>query len=357
MSFKTDSNGELFQLADPPALTPGATLTVERERVNLPEGNIATPDDQDCKMRKLQFARVCFKPELAALLFLFCSLLEVQPVIGEPFPVPRLKNIRHWGYQLQDVHLPDIARSFYDLVVIDYSADGSDEKAFSATDIAGIKNRPDGKRRIILAYLSIGEAEDYRFYWRAGWHNKRPPWMMGENPQWPGNYPVKYWDRRWQKIIFNYLDRIIAVGFDGVYLDRIDSYQSFRTNPRAEEQMISLVSGIAKYANRKKRHFYIVPQNAESLLRHSHYRKQLSAVAKEDFLFGLKGDGKPNGKDEQFWSGKYLSLAQQSGLPVLVIEYLQNRKDILRTEKQLRARHFIPTFSNRALNRPSLPIR
>ena len=42
----------------------------------------------------------------------------------------------------------------------------------------------------MFAYLSLGEAEDYRFYWQPSWNSRKPAWLHGENPGWRGNYLV-----------------------------------------------------------------------------------------------------------------------------------------------------------------------
>jgi cysteinyl-tRNA synthetase len=55
--------------------------------------------------------------------------------------------------------------------------------------------------------------------------------MKMENRQWKGNYKGDYWDPDWQAIILGgenaYLDKILAAGFDGVYLDIIDAFEYF----------------------------------------------------------------------------------------------------------------------------------
>jgi cysteinyl-tRNA synthetase len=55
--------------------------------------------------------------------------------------------------------------------------------------------------------------------------------MAEENPEWEGNYKVKYWEKEWQDIIFgnedSYLQKILDAGFDGVYLDIIDAFEYF----------------------------------------------------------------------------------------------------------------------------------
>ena len=47
-----------------------------------------------------------------------------------------------------------------------------------------------------------------------------PEWLDSVNPNWDGNFKVRYSDPDWQSILFGgegaYLDRILAAGFDGV---------------------------------------------------------------------------------------------------------------------------------------------
>src|SRR5262245_39056703 len=80
-----------------------------------------------------------------------------------------LAQAKSWGYQLQKVEPDEIAACPYDMVVIDYSRDGTQELAFSREDVDRMQRKPDGGRRIVLSYLSIGEAETYRYYWRWYW--------------------------------------------------------------------------------------------------------------------------------------------------------------------------------------------
>src|SRR5690606_19523023 len=107
---------------------------------------------------------------------------------------PDLSQVRSWGYQLQGADPETIAASAYDMVVIDYSRNGTQARAYSEAEIARMKRKPEGGRRIVLAYMSIGEAESYRFYWKDGWGPGTPDWLGRENRQWPDNYAVRYWD-------------------------------------------------------------------------------------------------------------------------------------------------------------------
>ena len=75
---------------------------------------------------------------------------------------PAEKKIKSWHYQLQDINPSAIAKSPADMVVIDYSGENG---AFTKAQVERMKRKPDGSRRVVIAYMSIGEAETYRWYW------------------------------------------------------------------------------------------------------------------------------------------------------------------------------------------------
>lgn len=248
-------------------------------------------------------------------------------------------GIASWAYQLADIDPKDIAALPVDLVVIDYAADGSDETAFKPADVARMKTRPGGgSPKKLISYMSIGEAESYRYYWRPDWDDAKtkPAWLDDENPDWEGNFKVRFWDPEWQSVILGspgaYLDRIIAAGFDGVYLDIIDAFEYWRDDkgerPSADQDMIAFVKKIAAYARRKRPDFMIIPQNGEALLEDAGYRAVISAQGKEDVFYGENGDGKPNKKQSVNDCLECLAPARAAGIPVLVVEYLDDARKI-----------------------------
>ena len=108
---------------------------------------------------------------------------------------------------------------------------GDDNQEFNTAEVEQLKQKANGGTRLVVIYMSIGEAEDYRYYWNESWTVGLPEWIEAENPEWEGNYKVQYWNSAWQSIIFGnknaYLDKIIGVGFDGVYLDIIEGFEYF----------------------------------------------------------------------------------------------------------------------------------
>jgi cysteinyl-tRNA synthetase len=117
----------------------------------------------------------------------------------------------------------------YDLLIMDLFF--KDETQFTSSEITQLKNKANGGKRLIISYMSIGEAENYRYYWQPNWNTNKPSWLDTENPNWAGNYKVKYWNTEWQNIIYgnnnSYLKKIIDSNFDGVYLDIIDAFEYY----------------------------------------------------------------------------------------------------------------------------------
>jgi cysteinyl-tRNA synthetase len=125
--------------------------------------------------------------------------------------------------------IQSVTNTNYDVILMDlFFKDGTE---FTASEINQLRSKKNGGSRMVICYMSIGEAENYRYYWKAEWNSTKPAWLDAENPDWPGNFKVKYWDKDWQAIIYgndnSYLKKIIDADFDGVYLDIIDAFEYF----------------------------------------------------------------------------------------------------------------------------------
>lgn len=127
--------------------------------------------------------------------------------------------------------LDTLQNTDFDILIIDLFYGGND--LLDAQDIALLKHKANGGQRLVFAYCSIGEAEDYRYYWQTEWASDPPDWLEQENPNWPGNFLVRYWERQWQDIIYghenSYVRKILDAGFSGIYLDIIDAFEYFES--------------------------------------------------------------------------------------------------------------------------------
>lgn len=159
-----------------------------------------------------------------------------QPVFNEnDLDISTLSGARNFlyiinpdRYSSKNAYIDAIAITNYDLVIVDLFFH---ESALTRSDVASLQVKHNGAKRMVICYMSIGEAEDYRYYWDKSWTGNPPHWLLQENPDWPGNYKVNYWDPDWQQIIVGpesaYLSLILKAGFDGVYMDLVDAYEYF----------------------------------------------------------------------------------------------------------------------------------
>jgi cysteinyl-tRNA synthetase len=279
----------------------------------------------------------------------------------------RIGRVGNWGYWLSSFTVAGVSAAPHDLLVIDseISANRTFEREFRPEEVARMRRRPDGSSRVLLAYLSIGEAERYRPYWHEEWYDpaRKPVWLEKENRRWAGNYAVQFWNPDWQQLIFgkpeSYLDRIVAHGFDGVYLDRADAFFDWRKRqPSARADMVTFIASLAAHARSRNPEFLVVMQNAEELLEDAAVLDAIDGIAKEDLLFGVRRAQEANKPGDVIWSIDLLQRAQEAGRKVLVVEYLKDPEKITAAATRLREEGFVPYFAPRkldCLNPPAVP--
>ncbi|HUT21220.1 MAG TPA: endo alpha-1,4 polygalactosaminidase, partial [Anaerolineae bacterium] len=221
----------------------------------------------------------------------------------------RLSEVAHWLY-LIDVDLePDtveqIASSAYGMVVLDYIPSERENTDYPMAEVvARLHGAPHPK--LVLAYVDIGEAEDYRIYWQPGWRVGDPAWIAGDAPDgWEGNYPVAYWDEAWRDIWLaedGMLDQIVKAGFDGVYLDWVEAYSDEHVVALAEredvdpvEEMVRWVGDIAAFGCAGRAGFPVIAQIAAELAERDDYLALIDAIAQEQVWFDGGVDNEPPG--------------------------------------------------------------
>ncbi|PJF21932.1 MAG: hypothetical protein CUN56_08585 [Phototrophicales bacterium] len=310
-----------------------------------------------------------------------------------------LSDVDQWFYYLAvdeniDTIMEQIIASDYDLVVIDpviteiYSTHYDMASAIAAMHDAG---------KLVIAYIDIGQAEDYRTYWEPGWQIGNPTWIVGGDPDgWEGNYPVAYWYDEWQSIWFDpetgYLPLIVDLGFDGVYLDWVEAYSDENVIAFAEldgvdpvQEMIWFIMDISEYGKSRDADFVIIAQNAAELAEFDDYVAVIDAIAQEHVWFdggatGIEGDCPLPATDDDIGTDTYiaslslecrqlyedyadstlhvsseeylhyLQIAQTKGLRIFTVDYALQPENIAWVYAESRAYGFIPFVSNRPLN-------
>ena len=167
--------------------------------------------------------------------------------------------LNSWQFRKQEKYLNALADTNYDCLIIDLLGP---EHPLTPEEVEKIHYKKNGGRRILICYMSLGEAETYRTYWNRDWSNYMDSnnedadaadrenaenwkhavsyceWIDGPNGDWVGNFKVRYWTAEWQKVLFgtsdSYIDILTRYGFDGCFLDVIDAYEYFES--KADEE-------------------------------------------------------------------------------------------------------------------------
>lgn len=247
-----------------------------------------------------------------------------------------LSGVTSWLYLIGGfgpAKISEVGASRVDMVVVDQALDSG--AAFSTAQVDAMAGAND---KLVISYLSIGEAETYRDYWQAEWETTPPDWIGEENPEWAGNIKVAYWDAEWQAIVFDMIDSVIASGFDGIYLDIIDAYYYWEdlngfSGGLYRDRMVDFVTSIRAYADdamiaagRGGEAFAIIGQNGEDLAEDPDYLAVIDGIGKEDLYFYY-----PNGSPNSFgpvpggWltgSKELLEIAQAAGVEIFTVEYV-----------------------------------
>lgn len=129
------------------------------------------------------------------------------------------------AYGSKEEWIAALAATNYDVVVTDAFYRGN--LPLSKDAIHSLKFKQMGARRLVLARLSLGYAEDERYYWQRDWKIGAPSWIQARAPGKPGSYVVEFWNPAWKAIIGKYFAGIIDLGFDGVVLDGVEAYRRY----------------------------------------------------------------------------------------------------------------------------------
>ncbi len=250
-----------------------------------------------------------------------------------------VKSASTWSYQLQG-NVGRIASSHADMVVVDPDHAGS---------AARFRSKPGGGRRAVLAYLSIGEAERGRPYWTSCCSSGSPSWLTGKTQGWAGNYVVKFWDPAWKAIIASRVRGFMAQGYDGLYLDRVDTYENVQAPGGSRAAMIAFVQQVASQARSAKGDAAIVVQNAEELLTSDSYVASIDGIAKEDLFHGANHSGARNPGGMVQASVGLLKNAKAKGKSIFVVEYLSGGS-ASNVASEIRRQGFVPNFAGRDLS-------
>ncbi len=299
------------------------------------------------------------------LIVIFAAALAA-PKVG---PAQKIRNmtlieVKHWAYVLQGLETPAVYRQVlsrpYDLYVLEPVLT---EKGLRDFDAAGMVRRirehnlkTRGVNPLVLAYVNLGQAEKWRWYFDESWRPGNPGWIAGEDPDgWQDNHSVAFWSPAWRRIMISgykgasQLDAVLSAGFDGIFMDWVQAFSDPTVMKLAQEQnldpkkaMFAFLEDIRKYARRTsakaRPDFLMIAQNAPELFfaDPKRYTSVIDGFSAESVWYTGSYTGSswehplgynlPMDKLDPDWQAAHLEyLARiRERLPVFITEYAQD---------------------------------
>lgn len=223
-----------------------------------------------------------------------------------------------------------------------------------------VKRRADGRTRQVLARIPIASASPDLLTWLEDGSGQMPWASLGKGlADKSGRWPVAFWSTEWQaKVVGSsnaMIDRVAALGFDGVYLADADLYLTMQPErPAAESEMVGLITRIAARAREINPDFAIVLANAEELITHPAVKSAVDAYAREDLMFSADEPGRANARSGVVASLQFLTRARREGQPVLISETVEAPADVAAAKAMFRREGFVGAIQPLATRKPAL---
>jgi endo-alpha-1,4-polygalactosaminidase (GH114 family) len=153
-----------------------------------------------------------------------------RPIPENPAEVESLSAVRNMlplfsskSYPSRADWLTALYNNNYDMVIIE--AFDRTDRPLTKQEVHDLKFKQMGARRLVLARVDVGHADDSRFYFGRDWMVGNPSWLIGLGPDYLGQYEIEFWNPAWKSIIGKYVEGIMDLGFDGVLIDGVDAYR------------------------------------------------------------------------------------------------------------------------------------
>ncbi len=154
---------------------------------------------------------------------------ERRPSGENAAPVRRLDQVRTLLPVLKaDRNVEDwllaLAETNHDLLIIDAFPDGT---VLTPAQVAALKHKRLGSRRMVLAVVPVARADDHMPYWKDDWRPGDPEWLGAPHEQRPGATRPLFWREEWKELLGQHFKAAMDLGFDGVLLDGLDAHRHF----------------------------------------------------------------------------------------------------------------------------------
>ena len=134
-----------------------------------------------------------------------------------------LVNLNNKKYGNKAEWILALKNTNYDVLVVDGFYNGN--QALTKDEVRSLKFKKLGSRRLLLAWLDVGEAANDQYYWQREWKAGNPSWINALDRSNPGKFHIEFWNPAWKAIVGKSFAGLVDLGFDGIVLAGVDNYR------------------------------------------------------------------------------------------------------------------------------------
>ncbi|MGW8121257.1 endo alpha-1,4 polygalactosaminidase [Roseivirga echinicomitans] len=194
---------------------------------------------------------------------------------------------------------------------------------YSAFDIKLIKENNEQ----VIGYISVGEVSTSRYYYES-----LKARTLGKNEIWHSYY-LNVGDEFTQKVLMSFVDRMVGKGFDGLFLDTVDTYAKWGPYPNMGDDFVNLL----KLFKDKYPDIHLMQNAGLSLIPKA--AKYINTVAIESVATNYSFDKSEYRMHK--WNEFYKrieelqAIRKEYQLPVILIEYADSKKLYQKVKQQI----------------------
>lgn len=264
-----------------------------------------------------------YRMTLTVCLLLGLMLTMSQALFAQDSARELFDTIENYTVYYGTGRVEDLAR--YDLAIVQ-------PDTLTTEELADLKSRG----TLVIAYLSVGEAEPQREWYTDG--RVDPAWELGTNENWGSRF-IDASQVGWQDLMIELMGESIEKGYDGVFLDTLDTVDVFS---ETTEGMITLVRRLREaYPEAilvQNRGFTVLDETLESI----DGLMFESLTTSYDF-----GNQQYISADNGFLASELSTLSDETGLVILALDYAEpeNSAKAANAIEAARSYGFVPAVS------------
>jgi cysteinyl-tRNA synthetase len=123
------------------------------------------------------------------------------------------------GHDSRAEYLESLRQTNFDVLVIDAFYN---KTPLTTQEVNSLRVKKDGGTRLVVAVVGLGQVDERQAVWKEQYVYQPPGWLGKDVTGEDGKHWVKYWEKDWRNVLFksegSWLDQVLDLGFDGVYL-------------------------------------------------------------------------------------------------------------------------------------------